>query len=55
MFNIIKSLVLILSKCDKSVIKNKKNCFFLQSAILIFAILLKLTDENILQLVKTIH
>jgi hypothetical protein len=55
MFNIIKSLVLILSKCDKSVIKNQKNCFFLQSAILIFAILLKLTDENILQLVKTIH
>ncbi len=55
MFNIIKSLVLILPKCDKSVIKNQKNCFFLQPAILIFATLLKLTDENILQLVKTIH
>jgi hypothetical protein len=65
MFNSIKSLFLILPKCDKSVIKNKKNCFFLQPAILIFApetagrtdavILLKLTDENILQLVKTIH
>lgn len=33
MFNSIKSLFLILPKCDKSVIKNKKNCFFLQPAI----------------------
>jgi hypothetical protein len=53
--NTIKSLFSILLKCDKSVIKNQKNCFLLQPAILIFAILLKLTDENILQLVKTIH
>jgi hypothetical protein len=35
--------------------KNQKNCFLLQPAILIFAVSLKLTDENILQLVKTIH
>jgi hypothetical protein len=65
MYNINKSLFLILSKSEKTVIKNQKNCFFLQPAILIFApetegrtdevISLKLTDENILQLVKTIH
>ncbi|SDX91880.1 hypothetical protein SAMN05444338_11845 [Flavobacterium degerlachei] len=48
-----------------NVLKNQKNCFLLQTAILIFAsdtvgqtdevLLLKITDENILQLVKTIH
>jgi len=38
-----------------NVLKNQKNCFLLQTAILIFAILLKITDENIIQLVKTIH
>ena len=63
--NTIKSLFQLLLKGDKSVIKNQKNCFLLQPAILIFApetvgrtdevISLKLTDENILQLVKTIH
>jgi hypothetical protein len=39
----------------KTVIKNQINCFLLQTAILIFAFLLKFTNENILQLVKTIR
>ncbi|MBG6111958.1 hypothetical protein IWX84_002853 [Flavobacterium sp. CG_9.10] len=54
-FKTSKFLFLITVKCDKSVIKNQKNSFLLQPAILIFAFSLKLTDENILQLVKTIH
>lgn len=45
----------ILIFTTQNLFKKQKNSFFLQTAILIFAFLLKLTDENIIQLVKTIH
>lgn len=44
----INSLLGILLKYVISMLKNQKNSFLLQPAILIFATLLKLTDENIL-------
>jgi len=44
----INSLLGILLKYVISMLKNQKNSFLLQTAILIFATLLKLTDENIL-------
>jgi hypothetical protein len=45
---VINLLFIVLLKYVGSVLKNQKNSFLLQTAILIFAILLKLTDENIL-------
>lgn len=55
--NLKKQIIQIQTQIQESQItlKNQKNCFFLQTAILIFATSLKITNENIIQLVKTIH